>query len=118
MELQEFMKEAKKGTRFEIFWRKDESGEKSLEEKISYLEDGRFRYISSYEKKSETTLQDCFRLFETPETLTEENPWYCPKCKALVQARKEMKIYKAPKILILCLKRFKRDSYWAEKLET
>lgn len=27
-----------------------------------------------------------------------------------------MKIYKAPKILILCLKRFKRKDYYSEKI--
>jgi len=56
------------------------------------------------------------RLFEKEETLAEDNAWYCPKCKDFVLAKKEMKIYKAPKILILCLKRFKRKDYFSEKI--
>jgi ubiquitin C-terminal hydrolase len=39
-------------------------------------------------KKSETALQDCFRLFQEPETLTEDNTWYCPNCKMFVLPRK------------------------------
>lgn len=34
-------------------------------------------------------------------------PWYCPKCKDLVVYKKQMFIYKAPKILIVALRRYK-----------
>ena len=66
-------------------------------------------------KKGETTLQDCFKLFEEPETLGEDNAWFCPTCKDFVLARKQMLIYKAPKIMAICLKRFKRKEYFQEK---
>jgi ubiquitin C-terminal hydrolase len=59
-------------------------------------------------KKNGTTIDECFKLFEEPEILAEDNAWYCPKCKDFVLAKKQMQIYKAPKILIVCLKRFKR----------
>jgi ubiquitin carboxyl-terminal hydrolase 4/11/15 len=55
-------------------------------------------------------------MFEREETLGQDNLWYCPKCKDFVGARKQMKIYKAPKILIFCLKRFKRKDYFSEKI--
>lgn len=58
-------------------------------------------------------LDTCFELFEMVETLDENNTWYCPKCKDHVRAKKQMKIYKAPKILVLCLKRFKRKRYYS-----
>ena len=60
-------------------------------------------------------LDTCFELFETVEILDDNNKWYCPKCKEQVKAKKQMKIYKAPKILVLCLKRFKRKRYYSEK---
>lgn len=60
-------------------------------------------------------ISECFDLFEESETLNEENAWFCPKCKDFVLAKKQMKIYRAPKILILALKRFKRKEYFAEK---
>ena len=53
------------------------------------------------------------KMFEREEILAEDNAWYCPKCKDFVLAKKEMKIYKAPKILALCLKRFKRKDYFS-----
>lgn len=42
------------------------------------------------------------------ERLEAGNEWYCPSCKEHKQANKEMSIYRAPKILILHLKRFKQ----------
>lgn len=67
------------------------------------------------------TIEDCFNLFEKPEFLEEENEWFCPQCKTLVKARKQLSIYKAPKILIINLKRFKSRGYkglYKSKLET
>ena len=58
-------------------------------------------------------LRDCFSLFEKEEVLNEENAWYCNKCQEFVLAKKQMRIFKAPKILILCLKRFKRKNYYS-----
>jgi len=52
-------------------------------------------------------------MFAREEILGEENLWFCPKCKDFVAAKKQMKIYKAPKILIFCLKRFKRKEYFS-----
>lgn len=66
------------------------------------------------------TIDDCFNLMEQPETLDENNEWYCPQCKNFVRAKKQLSIYKAPKILILNLKRFKAKGYkglYKSKLE-
>lgn len=41
------------------------------------------------------------------EILKDDNEWYCNVCKEFKQASKQMSIYKAPKILIIHLKRFK-----------
>lgn len=57
-----------------------------------------------------TTLSSCFKLFNQPEILDNENQWYCSKCKAHKSAERTMMIYRLPKILIIHFKRFlKRD---------
>lgn len=62
----------------------------------------------SSSKSGSISISDCFKLFQEPEILEQDNAWYCPKCKDFVLAKKQMQIYKAPKILIVALKRFKR----------
>lgn len=69
----------------------------------------------SNSKTAGISINDCFSLFQEPEILAEDNAWYCPKCKDFVLAKKQMQIYKAPKILIVALKRFKRKEYFSEK---
>lgn len=38
------------------------------------------------------------------------NQWYCPKCKAHVNATKTIQLYKLPKYLVIQLKKLKIDS--------
>lgn len=52
-------------------------------------------------------LYNCLKLFEEPDQLDEDNKWYCNKCKDHKLAKKQMSVYKAPKYLIIHLKRFK-----------
>lgn len=90
----------------EIEWIKNS---KEIQEKMEALRvnsDG--PRSSSSSKSSGIKIGDCFNLFQEPEILGEDNAWYCPKCKEFVLAKKQMMIYKAPKILIVALKRFKR----------
>jgi ubiquitin C-terminal hydrolase len=68
---------------------------------------------NSSKEASGIKIGDCFNLFQEPEILAEDNAWYCPKCKEFVLAKKQMQIYKAPKILIVALKRFKRKEYFS-----
>jgi ubiquitin carboxyl-terminal hydrolase 4/11 len=42
------------------------------------------------------------------EQLEAGNEWFCSNCKEHKLANKEMSIYRAPKVLILHLKRFKQ----------
>jgi ubiquitin carboxyl-terminal hydrolase 4/11/15 len=62
---------------------------------------------SAMEAEESANVYDCLRLFEEKEQLEEDNMWYCSNCKDHKQAFKKMDIYKAPKILLIHLKRFK-----------
>lgn len=59
--------------------------------------------------KSAYTLTDCLRLFVQPEVLDKDNQWYCSKCAKHQSAQRQMMLYKLPNILIIHLKRFKKD---------
>ena len=63
------------------------------------------------------TLAKCLKKFCKEEQLTEGDEWYCPKCKKHVLAKKKMDLFYLPKILIICFKRFVKDSYRWEKNE-
>jgi ubiquitin carboxyl-terminal hydrolase 4/11/15 len=54
----------------------------------------------------EMSLQQCFEMFSTAETLDEQNKWFCPHCREFVRARKKMDVWSVPPQLIIHLKRF------------
>ena len=66
---------------------------------------------------SKITLGDCLQNFSKEEKLEPGNEWYCPKCKKHTLASKKMELYYLPKILIICFKRFIRESYRWRKNE-
>lgn len=65
------------------------------------------------------TLDQCINLFGVDEQLSEDDPWYCSKCKEHRRAFKKFDLWMAPKILIVHLKRFSyRSKHWREKIES
>ena len=66
-------------------------------------------------KNSNTTLDECFKFFASPEQLDAQNTTFCPKCKHHVEGTKKMDIYKLPKVLIIHLKRFKQSGYLSSR---
>ncbi|KAF9975222.1 hypothetical protein BGZ73_001204 [Actinomortierella ambigua] len=60
----------------------------------------------SLDIKGADNVTKAFRDFIKPEILNKSNQYKCDKCKTLVDARKQMTIYEAPKILSVHLKRF------------
>ncbi|KAG0090613.1 hypothetical protein BGZ92_002576 [Podila epicladia] len=60
----------------------------------------------SLDIKGAESVQSAFRDYIKPEILSKSNQYKCDKCKVLVNARKQMTIYDAPKILSVHLKRF------------
>ena len=57
-------------------------------------------------KKNGATLDDCFDETAKSEVLSEDNAWYCNRCKALRRATKKLELWTVPDILVVHLKRF------------
>lgn len=71
----------------------------------------------SQRKKTGITLDDCFAETGKTEILSEDNPWYCPRCKEMRQASKTLEMWTAPDILVLHLKRFSGERYRRDKID-
>ena len=71
----------------------------------------------SQHKQSATTLLDCFKYFTTKETLSDNDQWYCPKCKQLKNASKKFDLWLLPQVLIVQLKRFNYTRHYREKID-
>ncbi|KAE9973495.1 hypothetical protein EG328_004395 [Venturia inaequalis] len=68
-------------------------------------------------KKNGISLDDCFTATSKGEVLTEENKWYCNRCKALRQAEKTLEIWTAPDVLVIHLKRFSANRNLRDKID-
>jgi ubiquitin carboxyl-terminal hydrolase 4/11/15 len=68
-------------------------------------------------KKNGITLDECFTATAKGEILTEENAWYCNRCKELRQAEKTLEIWTAPDILVIHLKRFSANRQFRDKID-
>tara|TARA_Y100001970_G_scaffold284224_2_gene401130 strand:+ start:803 stop:1840 length:1038 start_codon:yes stop_codon:yes gene_type:complete len=53
------------------------------------------------------TLYDCYEMFTRQEYLDGEDMWKCDKCNDVKCANKRLLLWSTPKVLIICLKRFK-----------
>ncbi|KAB5570814.1 hypothetical protein GE09DRAFT_1055598 [Coniochaeta sp. 2T2.1] len=68
-------------------------------------------------RKHGITLDDCLAEFEKEEVLSEQDTWYCPRCKEMRRASKKFDLWKTPDILAVHLKRFSSAGYRREKLD-
>ncbi|KAK4169407.1 ubiquitin carboxyl-terminal hydrolase [Cladorrhinum sp. PSN259] len=69
-------------------------------------------------KKHGITLNDCLDEFQKEEILSEQDTWYCPRCKAHQRASKKFDLWKTPDILVVHLKRFSSSGFRRDKLDT
>ncbi|KAJ8118941.1 hypothetical protein ONZ43_g3891 [Nemania bipapillata] len=69
-------------------------------------------------RKHGLTLDECLDEFERDEVLSEQDMWYCPRCKEHRRASKKLDLWKTPDILVMHLKRFSSSGYRRDKLET
>ena len=68
-------------------------------------------------KRNGITLDECFKVTAQGEILTEDNAWYCNRCKELRRAEKTLEIWTAPDILCIHLKRFSAARQFRDKID-
>lgn len=68
-------------------------------------------------RKHGITLDECFTETSKSEVLSEENAWYCSRCKELRRATKTLEIWTVPDILIIHLKRFSGHRSFRDKID-
>lgn len=68
-------------------------------------------------KKHGIALDDCLDEFEKKEILSEQDMWYCPRCKKHRRASKKFDLWKTPDILVVHLKRFCSSASGRDKLD-
>ena len=64
---------------------------------------------SGKNKNNNLKLEELLTNFNEIEKLSNDNQWYCPKCKQFQLADKKMEIYSINEVIILHLKRFKNN---------
>ncbi|RMZ92033.1 hypothetical protein DV736_g726, partial [Chaetothyriales sp. CBS 134916] len=75
------------------------------------------RQLRANRRKNGISLQDCLDESRKPEILSEQNAWYCPRCKTHRRAEKTFELWKCPDILIMHLKRFSSNRNFRDKLD-
>ncbi|GAB7360330.1 hypothetical protein MBLNU230_g8084t1 [Neophaeotheca triangularis] len=68
-------------------------------------------------KKNGIDLEECFQTTSKPEILTEDNTWYCNRCKEQRRATKTLEIWTIPDILVVHLKRFGGNRSIRDKID-
>lgn len=68
-------------------------------------------------RKGGITLDDCLNEFGKEEILSEQDTWYCPRCKEHRRATKKFELWKTPDVLVMHLKRFSSSTYRRDKLD-
>lgn len=68
-------------------------------------------------KKRGITLDECLDEFGKEEILSEQDTWYCPRCKEHRRASKKFELWKTPDILVIHLKRFSSSGLRRDKLD-
>ncbi|KYK58316.1 ubiquitin carboxyl-terminal hydrolase [Drechmeria coniospora] len=81
----------------------------------SVLKQHKRRRISR--KNNGITLDECLDEFERAEVLSEQDMWYCPRCKEHRRASKKFDLWKTPDILVAHLKRFSSSGWRRDKLD-
>lgn len=68
-------------------------------------------------KKKGITLDECLDEFGKEEILSEQDTWYCPRCKEHRRASKKFELWRTPDILVMHLKRFSSSAMRRDKLD-
>jgi ubiquitin carboxyl-terminal hydrolase 4/11 len=68
-------------------------------------------------RKHGISIEACLDEFERDEILSEQDMWYCPRCKEHRRASKKFDLWKTPDILVMHLKRFSSSGWRRDKLD-
>lgn len=68
-------------------------------------------------KKNGISLGECLDEFGKEEILSENDAWYCPRCKEHRRASKKFELWKTPDILVMHLKRFSASRGFRDKID-
>lgn len=68
-------------------------------------------------KKNGISLSECLDEFGKEEILSENDAWYCPRCKEHRRASKKFELWKTPDILVMHLKRFSASRGFRDKID-
>eukprot|EP00667_Euglena_gracilis_P002617 EG_transcript_2618 len=69
-------------------------------------------------RRTQLTLDDCWRAFIEEEQLGADNMWYCAKCGAHRAAFKRLQLFRVPRLLIVHLKRFQYTGNYRRKVDS
>lgn len=68
-------------------------------------------------RRNGITLEDCFTETGKTEVLSQDNAWYCNRCKELRRASKTLELWTVPDILVVHLKRFSGERFRRDKVD-
>lgn len=68
-------------------------------------------------KKQAIGLSECLDEFGREEILSENDAWYCPRCKEHRRASKKFELWRTPDILVMHLKRFSANRSFRDKID-
>ncbi|KAK2802058.1 CSN-associated deubiquitinating enzyme Ubp12 [Onygenales sp. PD_10] len=75
------------------------------------------RQLRQTRKKRGISLDECLDEFGKEEILSENDAWYCPRCKEHRRASKKFELWKCPDILVMHLKRFSANRGFRDKID-
>jgi ubiquitin carboxyl-terminal hydrolase 4/11/15 len=75
------------------------------------------RELRDRRKRAGISLDDCLDEFGNQEILSENDAWYCPRCKEHRRASKTFELWKIPDILVIHLKRFSANRGFRDKID-
>ena len=75
------------------------------------------RSVRQYRNENGVTLNDCLDEFRKTETLSENDAWYCGRCREHRLANKTFELWKVPDVLVIHLKRFSQQGRLRDKLD-
>ncbi|QMW29025.1 hypothetical protein G4B84_004360, partial [Aspergillus flavus NRRL3357] len=86
-------------------------------ERVNDSELNKRRQLRQTRKKRGVSLEECLDEFNKEEILSENDAWYCPRCKEHRRASKKFQLWRTPDILVMHLKRFSASRGFRDKLD-